>query len=214
MIRSTTKMSSHPGRATTGGRGALAALLTLVATLVAITIGAGSAQAAQFGSKLNKNVQPSNSVPSHHCDANPGGKCTWVMGEAYGRPGGEESPKTGYLRKVKLIAGEAGKFKLQVVKTKPSGETKVVRNGPKINYQGQTQENWDDGAYRVEKFKTRVKIKKGQRLAIKTKETSALRCSSGGPNTLLYTPPLKRQAGYSPYADTDGCWMLIEGKVK
>lgn len=214
MIRSTTTMFSNTARPAGGGRGAVAALLTLLAALVAIAVGAGSAHAAKFGSDLNKNVQPSNSVPSHDCDANPGGKCTWVMGEAYGNPGGEKSPKTGYLRKVKLIAGEPGKFKLQVVKTRPNGKTKVVRNGPKINYQGQDQANWDDDNYKVEKFKTRVKIKQGQRLAIKTKETSMVRCSSGGPNTLLYTPPLKRHAGYSTYDDTDGCWMLIQGKVK
>jgi len=209
-----TPTAPSPAAARIGARGALAAVLTLAATIVALTIGAGTAQAASFGSDLNKNVQPSNSTPSHDCDANPGGKCTWVMGEAYGNPGGEESPKTGYLKKVKLIAGEAGKFKLQVVKTTSDGHTKVVKNGPKIDYEGQDQQNWDDDHYKVEKFKTHIKIKHGQRLAIKAKKTSMLRCSSGGPNTLLHSPPLKKGNGYSIYDDTDGCWMLIEGKVR
>ena len=96
-------------RTATGIQGALAALLTLVATVVAIGVGAGSAQAATFGSELNSSVQPSNSAPAHNCDANPTGKCSWVMGEAYGNPGGEESPKTGTLKKVKLIAGSPGR---------------------------------------------------------------------------------------------------------
>lgn len=110
--------------------------------------------------------------------------------------------------------GRPGSFKLQVVKTTSDGHTKFVRNGPKIHYQGQGPSNWANNKYKVEKFKTHVKIKAGQRLAIKTKETSMLRCSSGGPNTLLYSPVLKKPDGYRIYEDTDGCWMLIEGKVK
>ena len=100
------------------------------------------------------------------------------------------------------------------MKTTFDGHTKLVRNGPKIHYDGQDQQNWDNDDYKVEKFKVHESIKKGQRLAIKTKKTSTLRCSSGGPNTLQYSPPLKKSDGYRNYDDTDGCWMLLEGKVK
>jgi hypothetical protein len=193
-------------------RRSIAALLTLAAAITALVAGAGTAQGASFGSDLNSSVQPSNAGTAHDCEA--GGKCTWVMGEAYGNPGGEDSPKTGYLRKLKLIAGEAGKFKLQIVKTTSDGHTKVKRNGPKIRYEGQDQYNWDNDDYKVEKFKTHVKIKAGERLAIKTRSTSTLRCSSGGPNNLQHNPPLKKKDGYRIYDDTDGCWMLLEGKVK
>lgn len=207
-----------PDRTTTPAprpaRAAIASILALFAALIAVAAGAATAQAASFGADLNKTVQPSNAGMAHDCDANPGGKCTWVMGEAYGNPGGEMAPKTGYLKKLKLIAGEAGKFKLQIVKTTSDGHTKSVRSGPKIHYEGQEQQNWDSDDYKVERFKTHVKIKAGQRLAIKTAETSTLRCSSGGPNTLLHSPPLKEQHGYQPYDDSDGCWMLLEGKVK
>lgn len=212
MIRPTTRILSRTGSQPTGGSVALVALATLIAALVTIAIGAGSASAASFGSDLNKNIQPSNAGQAHDCESP--GKCTWVMGEAYGNPGGEESPKTGYLRKLKLIAGESGKFKLQIVKTTFDGHTKVKRNGPKINYEGQEQANWDNDDYKVEKFKTHVKIKSGERLAIKTDKTSTLRCSSGGPNTLQHNPPLKKSDGKRIYDDTDGCWMLLEGKVK
>lgn len=188
------------------------AALAVAASVVAI--GPASASAAKLGSSLNSTVQPSNAGQAHKCDANPNGKCTWVMGEAYGNPGGEKSPKKGTLKKLKLIAGEAGKFKLQIAKTRKNGKTKIVRNGPKIHYEGQDQANWDSDVYKVEKFKVRVPIKKGQRLAIKTKKTSTLRCSSGGAHTLLYTPPLAPGGPFSPYDDTDGCWMLLQGKVK
>ncbi len=149
---------------------------------VAVTIGAGSAKAAtSFGSDLDPSVQPSNAGTAHECNGFEGEKCTWVMGEAYGNPGGEESPKAGKLKSVELIAGEAGSFKLQIVKTRDDGSSKLVDNGPKISYEGQTDENYDTGEYNVEKFKVGMEIPKNARLAIRTKETSTLRCSSGGP---------------------------------
>lgn len=207
MTRSSTEPFAH------GGRGALIALLSLVATLIAVTIGAGAAGAASFGSKLNDTVQPSNASSAHSCAAG-AGKCTWVMGEAYGNPGGEQAPRSGYLRKLKLIAGESGSFRLQIVKTTIDGHSKLKRSGPKITYRGQSQANYDNDSYNVEKFKVHGKLKAGERLAIKAAETSTLRCSSGGRNTLQHSPPLKRRQGKRIYEQSDGCWMLIEGKVR
>lgn len=191
------------------------AIVLLVAAVAAVT-GAGPAQAAakSFGSDLDSSVQPSNSTPAHECNGYEGQKCTWVMGEAYGSPGGEKSPKAGKLKKIKLIAGEAGSFKLQIVKTRKNGRSKLIANGPRIKYEGQTDENWDSGVYNVEKFKVNKRIPRGARLAIKTRKTSALRCSSGGANTLLHAPPLVKGAGFVTPASDDGCWLLLEGKVK
>ena len=213
MIRSTAQ-SNPLARLATGGRGSMIALAVMAVALIALAIGAGSAKAANFGSDLDPSVQPSNAGTAHECNGFPGKKCTWVMGEAYGNPGGEGSPKKGKLKSVKLIAGEAGSFKLQIVKTRSNGSSKVVANGPKINYQGQSQQNWDDDDYNVEKFKVGMQIPRHARLAIKTKETSTLRCSSGGPNTLLHQPPLSKGAGFASPDSDDGCWMLLEGKVK
>ncbi len=200
-------------------RTSLIALLLLAATIVAtaLAFNAGSAQAAQtqsFGSDLDRTVQPSNAGTAHECNGFEGKTCTWVMDEAYGNPGGEESPKAGKLKSVKLIAGEAGSFKLQIVKTRNDGASKVVANGPTINYDGQTDENYDTSSYNVEKFEVDVQIPAGARLAIKTKETSTLRCSSGGDNTLLHQPPLQAGAGFVDPDSDDGCWMLLEGQVK
>jgi CoA binding domain len=90
----------------------------------------------------------------------------------------------------------------------PSGfEAKAVRNGPRIEYQGQPDPN---EPYKVESFSVHVHVNKGDRLAIKTKKTSTLRCSSGGPNTLLFAPPLVVGEGFQDEFDDDGCWMLIE----
>ena len=59
-----------------------------------------------------------------------------------------------------------------------------------------------------------VPVSQGDRLAIKTKKTSTLSCSSGGPNTLLFDPPLVVGGGFKDNFDEDGCWMLTEAIVQ
>jgi hypothetical protein len=172
----------------------------------------------KFGSKLNPTVQPSNSLPGLRCSQEAPGPCTMVQNEAYGRPdGGELAPKTGTIKKIRLIAGGPGSFKLQIAKVKRStlfgtNEAKVVANGPRISYQGQTGANEEAGAYRVETFDVNVPVKKGQQLALKGNITSMIRCSSGGDNTLIYTPPLG--SAFRPATSTDGCWLLMEAVIR
>lgn len=172
----------------------------------------------KFGSKLNPTVQPSNSLPGLKCSQEAPGPCTMVQQEAYGRPdGGELAPKTGTIKKIRLIAGGPGSFKLQIAKVKRStlfgtNEAKVVANGPRISYQGQTEANDESGSYRVETFDVNVPVKKGQQLALKGNITSMIRCSSGGDNTLIYTPPLG--SAFRPATNTDGCWILMEAVIR
>jgi hypothetical protein len=191
-----------------------AALAVLAVTIVPAT---ASAAPVKFGSKLNPTVQPSNSLPGLGC-GEIAGPCTFVQQEAYGRPdGGELAPKTGTIKKIRLIAGGPGSFKLQIAKVKRStlfgtNEAKVVASGPRISYQGQTEANDEAGSYRVETFDVNVPVKKGQQLALKGNVTSMVRCSSGGDNTLIYTPPLG--SAFRPATNTDGCWILMEAVIR
>jgi hypothetical protein len=195
--------------------GILAAIAAVAMTVAPAT---GMAAPAKFGSKLNPTVQPSNSLPGLKCSQEGAGPCTFVQQEAYGRPdGGELAPKTGTIKKVRLIAGGPGSFKLQIAKVKRStlfgsNEAKVVASGPRISYQGQTEANFEDSSYRVETFDVNVPVKKGQQLALKGNVTSMVRCSSGGPNTLIYTPPLG--SAFRPATETDGCWILMEAVIR
>lgn len=197
-------------------RGAVLAALAVVAMMVAPALGA--AAPVKFGSKLNPTVQPSNSLPGLGCGEGVGGPCTFVQQEAYGRPdGGELAPKTGTIKKIRLIAGGPGSFKLQIAKVKRStlfgtNEAKVVYNGPRISYQGQTEANFEEDSYRVESFNVDVPVKKGQQLALKGNLTSMVRCSSGGEDTLIYAPPLG--GSFRPATNTDGCWILIEAVIR
>lgn len=194
-------------------------IFTAIAVL-ALTLVPATAMAApvKFGSKLNPTVQPSNSLPGLKCSQEAPGPCTMVQNEAYGRPdGGELAPKTGTIKKIRLIAGDPGSFKLQIAKVKRStlfgtNEAKVVANGPRISYQGQTEANDEAGSYRVETFNVNVPVKKGQQLALKGNITSMVRCSSGGDNTLIYTPPLG--SSFRPATNTDGCWILMEAVIR
>lgn len=194
-------------------------LFTAIA-VIAMTIVPATSMAApvKFGSMLNPTVQPSNSLPGLDCGEGASGPCTMIQNEAYGRPdGGELAPKTGTIKKIRLIAGGPGSFKLQIAKVKRStlfgsNEAKVVYNGPRISYQGQTEANDEAGSYRVETFDVNVPVKKGQQLALKGNITSMVRCSSGGDNTLIYTPSLG--SAFRPATETDGCWILMEAVIR
>lgn len=195
--------------------------LVLVGAAAGIPLQATAASAAsiKFGSKLDASIQPSNSVPGVVCDqADPSAVCSFVMNEAYGRPdGGEVAPRNGVLRKIRVISGDTTSFQLQLVKSKKVNgmwKSKVRAQGPTIHVQGQSQANWDSDQYKVEVFKVGMKIKKGWRLSMIATHTPAVRCSSGGPNTLIYGPPLATGEGFRATTSDDGCWPLIEGVIK
>jgi hypothetical protein len=189
------------------------------ATALMIAPASGMAAKVKFGSKLNPTVQPSNSLPAQDCQhQDPGKSCTLVMNEAYGRPnGGEKAPVNGILKRVRVIAGGKGHFRLQLTKARKvngTWEAKAVRNGPLINYSGQKQSNFNSDHYKVESFKVGIPIFKGERLSMRATKTSAIRCSSGGDNTLIFVPPLLEGGGFKQAKSTDGCWPLIEGVIK
>jgi hypothetical protein len=210
---------THTARKLARRLGLFAALAAFAALMVAPASGLA---AVKFGSKLDPSVQPSNSLPGLTCEGpeSSAAACTMVQEEAYGRPdGGELAPKSGRIKKIRLIAGGPGSFQLQIAKVKRStlfgtNEAKVVRNGPRISYQGQTEANEEEGSYNVETFKVNVPVKKGQQLALKGNITSMVRCSSGGANTLIYAPPLSAGGAFRPATNTDGCWILMEAVIR
>ena len=194
-------------------------LAAAVASLALVAVpAAGQAKApVKFGAMLNERVQPSNSQPGLSCSGpeNPLTTCTMVLNDAYGRPeGGELAPRTGTIKKIRLIAGGPGSFRLMAVKKINGTDALAKRYGQRISYRGQMESAYEEGDYNVETFPVEMKIKKGEQLAIRGSITSMVRCSSGGPNTLLYTPPLYLGGYFTPATDTDGCWLLMEAVVR
>lgn len=196
----------------------LVLVTALAALALALVPAAGMAKApVRFGAKLNSTVQPSNSLPGLTCNGPeaPLEPCTMVLNDAYGRPnGGEIAPKTGTIRKIRLIAGGPGSFRLMAVKHINGTDALAKRYGQRIEYRGQNEAAEEEGDYNVESFKVDMKIKKGEQLGIRGSITSMVRCSSGGPNTLIYNPPLFLGGRFTPASDTDGCWLLMEALIK
>jgi len=201
-------------------RAGLLAVAASLALMVAPPPGL-AATPVKFGAMLDPTVQPSNSLPGLPCSKERAQmRCTMVLNEAYGRPdGGELAPKTGTIKRIRLIAGGPGTIRLQIAKVKRStlfgsNEAKVVKQGSKIAYQGQAEANWESGRYRVETFKVNLPVRKGQQLAIHTNDTSIVRCSSGGDNTLIYLGGKYPRQPFSPADETDGCWLLVEAVIR
>jgi hypothetical protein len=198
----------------------LAAAVAALALMVAPAAGLAKAP-VKFGAKLDPTVQPSNSLPGLPCSPEKlNMRCTMVQNEAYGRPeGGELAPRSGTIKKIRIVAGGPGTFRLQIAKVKRStlfgsDEAKVVASGPKLSYEGQSEANWESDSYRVESFDVNVPVKKGQQLAIHTNDTSMVRCSSGGDNTLIYLGGKYLRQPFSPATSTDGCWILMEAVIR
>jgi hypothetical protein len=197
-------------------RAGIAAALTSLALAAAPAAGVAKAP-VKFGAKLNSTVQPSNSLPGLACNGPETAlePCTMVLNEAYGRPdGGEFAPKTGTIKRIRLIAGGAGSFRLMAVKKINGTDAIAKRYGQRINYIGQSESAEEEGDYRVESFAVDMKIKKGEQLALRGSITSMIRCSSGGDNTLIYTPPLFLGGSFTPASNTDGCWILMEAVIR
>jgi hypothetical protein len=190
-----------------------AALATAMVTLAVIP--ASSAGATKFGAELTPDTQPSNSsVEGAPCELNDPTLCTRVSMEAYGRPdGGERAPKSGTIKKISVISLGPDTFRFLLAEAKPASErAKVVYRSKKLRTQGQADLNAD--TYTIETFKVNAPVEKGQYLATESKRSSMLRCSSGGPNQLLFQPALPLSGPFETATDTDGCWLLLEAKIK
>jgi hypothetical protein len=190
-----------------------AALATALVALAAIP--ASSLGATKFGAELTPDTQPSNSsVEGAPCELGNATLCTRVSMEAYGRPdGGERAPKSGTIKKISVISEGPDTFRFEIADAKASSEqAKVVYRSKKLHSEGQQDPNAD--TYRIETFRVDAPVRKGQYLATESKRSSMLRCSSGGPNQLLFQPALSLNAPFETATSTDGCWLLLEATIK
>jgi len=201
----------------------LFAALAALAALMAVPATGSAAAPVKFGAQLNPTVQPSNGSPGVSCGyAMPGALCTMVQEEAYGRPdGGHLAPKTGTIKRIRIIAADAGSFRPQIVNVRHSASTtlgdtkaKVTYTGPRLSYAGQTEANEESGRYRVESFPVNIPVKKGQQLALRGDIASMVRCSSGGHNTLIFSPALRAGGAFQGATDSSGCWILMEAVIR
>jgi hypothetical protein len=188
--------------------------LTMAVVLVLTQALTATAAPLRFGARLTTDTQPQ---PALWCDepndTAPHADCTWIMNVAHQRNGGHKAPRAGTIGRVRLMSCEPGSFRVQVARQVPgTSRYRVVKNGPLVRYQGDRQGcgDEDDFVYRIESFATSFTVAKGDRIAIKAKRTGTLRCGGGGPNTLLFDPPLVAGGTARQLTDTQGCLLLVE----
>jgi hypothetical protein len=190
-----------------------AAVATALVALAAVP--ASSLGATKFGAELTPDTQPSNSsAEGAPCEFGNAGLCTRVSMEAYGRPdGGEVAPKDGTIKQISVISEGPDTFRFELARAKPADQrAKVVYRSQKLHTQGQADPNAD--TYEIETFTVNAPVKQGMYLATESKRSSMLRCSSGGPNQLLFQPALPLSGPFETATDTDGCWLLLEATIR
>jgi hypothetical protein len=182
----------------------------------------GTAFGARFGAKLTSAtgvaLQPDNSNPPHGCDPPaPFNPCTRVaVNFEHAVNGNKSAPVSGTIDKIRLIAGSAGHFRLQLARAKnitgAGGDAKVVRSGPRIDYLGKGFNA--DPAKRIEAFNVNLHVNQGDYLTMRMTRTSVLRCNSGGTRQLLFEPPLLVGGGFTHTTNNDGCTLMLQARIK
>ncbi len=197
-------------------------LLASVLLIVAQSFPAG-ASTASFGAKLDRFTQPSNAEGGRACSdvgsIPEGVACTWVAHRAHRNEGKQAAPRDGTIRQVKLISCVAGSFRLQLARSRSSGdEAKIVRNGPLISYKADKYETDGDpdtfcggedaDEFAVQSFNVNFTVRKGDLIAINAKQTGTLYCS-GDNGVNVFHPTLPVGGPYAPADDETSCMMLI-----
>jgi hypothetical protein len=180
---------------------------------LALVPGSASARTTWFGSSLNHEPANAGSVCS---DDDSAPQCTRVGSYYPGFSGRAKASSNGTVVRVKIYAQGPMTFRFQIVRTRhiaqnhQQGQAKLVINGPKLTALGPVD---DSGEYRVETFKVKLPVHKGDSLAIATDTNTAEYCSDGTPGQLTFAPRLSGH-GYRASTGYTGCLLLVQAVVK
>jgi hypothetical protein len=201
----------------------LVRLISAVAALAALLLvpAASHAKAYTFGTRLDH--EPSNSAPAHNCredgSEDPTPPCTRVaIDEGAAVPGGLTAPRNGTIVKFRVRAGTPGQITFRLVRLSNLGYDPTLGDlagfgrgagvGPTVYPQGRGFYDYKP----VEEFPARLRVRKGDYLAIDSAATSALYCSGGGDNQLIFSPTLGGTFVVS--TQTEGCDLLVQAVMK
>jgi len=168
---------------------------------------------ARFGSKLTNADgsvrQPANAPRA--CDVtgpHEGDPCTVVslIAAGFDTPGHEKAPKDGVINKVRLVALNAGSFRLFFAKAQPgSNQAKVVKKGPTINFSGDSS-----SPYTIEVKNVNISVKKGWYIAVQASQFQTVSCTSGSTALLEFQPPLVVGHPFETADGHNGCNLLVQ----
>jgi hypothetical protein len=204
-----------------------AAIALAVAASAALLVPVGaSAQTTTFGSSLVN--EPANTGNQRTCLlASVQAPCTRV-GFYVGNAGRTKSPGNGTIVKFRVRSAAPSQMTFKTVRVRNvdlnagTGQARAVAKGPQVNVQGpQLDANGDfvnpDNPYPIQSFKAKVKVKKGDSIAIDSLTTDALYCANGDPGQLLFRPVLSVGGGFrstTSVDDNNQCSLLVQAVVK
>jgi hypothetical protein len=220
MVTSLIRGATEEDRMGRGGR--MARLGLVIGVLLSLLVAPAESAAARtraFGASIDRVTDPVGASPAFACFSGGAYACTWVMNAAYDGNGTHplalRAPRDGVIAKVKILAATEGSFRLFLARTK-SGPTflyrsKVVRRGPAIRYEGNGSSACAPDC-RIETFPIRLKVKKGDVLAFRSKAASFLRCVASPEDDILlyYEPPLAVGDPFRDVGDTLDCAILMK----
>lgn len=183
------------------------------------------AQTITFGTRLDH--EPSNSLPAHNCNEDgsddPTPTCTRVAIDRSIAPEGRlQAPTSGTVVAFRVRAGGPGVVTFRLAHFKRlgfdqqlqdySGLAQGAGTGPTVQVQGH---GFDETGDPVETFPAKLKVTKGDYVGFDSTSTSALYCSSGGNNQMIFSPKLGRRGGPAKTSTkTDGCELMVQAVMK
>jgi hypothetical protein len=187
---------------------------------------AAAAAPVRFGAVLRNADgtvrEPANSNPPHTCDESganaPTPACTHVAvryGDTGAVAGHVTAPRTGYITRISLISGSAGAVRVKLVRARSidfgqgSGQAKLDTSGPTLHLRGL---GFSTPA-QIESFKVHVRVHRGDYLALDSASLSALTCTSGSTEQLLFSPVLQVGGGFADSSSADNCTMLVQATI-
>lgn len=195
------------------------ALVAMLGAAALVPAGA-LAKTSWFGSSLDHTPANAGSTCSEDGVGQPGDFCTHVGSFYPGFSGRAQAKVTGTIVQLKIRPQDPMSFRAKVVTVRhfasneKSGQAKATAQTRLINVPGPTQDQMNNSIYPVEKFTVKLKVKKGQEIAIDTTSNTAEYCSDGTPGQLLFDPVLKIGHGFTNSAGVDGCLMLVQAVIK
>ena len=203
-----------------------------IGTALAIAAGAtllvpvGASASTTFGSSLVN--EPANTGNQRTCLVDQvTGPCTRV-GFYQGNAGVTKSPVDGTITKFRVRSAAPGQMTFKLVRVRNvdlnagSGQARAVAKGPTVNVAGpQLDADGEivntDNPYPIQTFRTKIKVKKGDVLAIDSTTTDALYCANGDPGQLVFRPVLnvsKKFRSTTAVGDNNQCSLLVQAVVK
>ena len=143
--------------------------------------------------------------------------CTHVGSFYPGHSGRAAAPVSGTIIKIRLEAQGPTTMVFKVVRVRrvsanhKKGQAKVVAKTRKFQIHGPVGSS---AGSPIETFKVKLKVQKGEELAVDTTSNTAEYCSDGTPGQLLFDPVLAIGHGFRNSGGVDGCLMLVQGVIK